>query len=239
VANPIPLEYESHKNMRVVTDPGEQFGDNINLIAVVPREFTRLIANYPIVIAKDVNSGEFNFCVLTGFEKGENLFLEGTHWDASYIPLEMQRRPFLAAMQEGTDKAVVYVDADDPRAQGDSGERIFEDSGEQTEYFRKVNGVLADLVVGIQEARRLMAALLEHDLVEPVRFNIKVSGGQDGQFDGLYAINDEKVAALEGDALAEFHAQGYLRMIHVQLASLVHIQSLIDRKNRRVLAKGA
>ena len=239
MANPIPLEYESHKDMRVVTEPGAEYGDNINLIAVVPREFTRLVANYPIVIAKDMNTGEFNFCVLTGFEKGENLFLEGTYWDASYIPLEMQRRPFFAAMEEGSDKAVVYVDADDPRAQSETGERVFEESGEQTEYFRRVNGVLADLVVGIHEARGMMAALLELDLVEPVRFNIKLAGGDDGQFDGLYAINDEKVAALEGDVLADFHAKGYLRMVHVQIASLVHIQSLIDRKNRRVVAQSA
>lgn len=239
MANPIPLEFDTHKDMRVVTEPGEAYGDNINLIAVVPREFTRLVANYPIVIAKDQKTGEFNFCVLTGFEKGENLFLDGTYWDASYIPLEMQRRPFFAATEEGSDKAVVYVDADDPRAQSATGERIFEASGEQTEYFRKVNGVLADLVVGIHEARRLMAALLEHDLVEPVRFNIKLASGKDGHFDGLYAIDDEKVAALEGDVLADLHKSGFLKIIHVQIASLVHIQSLIDRKNRRVLAQGA
>lgn len=239
MANPIPLDFESHKDMRVDTRPDAKYGDNINLIAVVPREFTRLVANYPIVIAKDQNTDEFNFCVLTGFEKGENLFLEDTHWDASYIPLEMQRRPFFAAMGEGSDKAVVYVDADDPRANSQTGEPIFDENGAQTEYFRKVNGVLADLVVGIHEARGVMAALLEHDLVEPVRFNIKLVSGQDGQFDGLFAINDEKVAALEGDALADLHSKGYLRMIHVQMASLVHIQSLIDRKNRRIALQGA
>lgn len=37
VANPIPLEYATHKDMRVDTQPGAKYGDNINLIAVVPR----------------------------------------------------------------------------------------------------------------------------------------------------------------------------------------------------------
>ena len=42
-----------------------------------------------------------------GFDQQENLFLSVSGWDANYIPLTIQRRPFLIGFQEQNINGVV------------------------------------------------------------------------------------------------------------------------------------
>ncbi len=71
-----------------------------------PWEFRNLQAHYPILFRKRPDTGEFQPIALFGFEERENLFLTGSGWDAAYVPLTIERQPFLIGMQAaGVDAA--------------------------------------------------------------------------------------------------------------------------------------
>ena len=95
------LNNVTHKDLRVITRHGAEFGDNIGSVPTFPTEYADVQREYPIFFRKDQDSGEFQSMVLLGFGKDENLFLtEDGRWDASYIPGVVARGPFLIGFQE-------------------------------------------------------------------------------------------------------------------------------------------
>ena len=52
--------------------------------------------------------------------------------------------------------------------------------------------------------------------------------------DFLYTINEEKVAQLSDLVVADLHRLGYLKAIHMILASMPNMSHLITLKNRQL-----
>ena len=75
-----------HKDLRVFTQRGAQWGDDIMSAPATVDEFRKLQAHYPIVFQPD-GQGGFAPAVLFGLQHGENLFLNEQGWDADYLPL--------------------------------------------------------------------------------------------------------------------------------------------------------
>ena len=76
------LNSNAHRDLRVIVKRGAEFGENTHLVPVVADELRSLVLEYPVIFVKDQESGRFNMCAMLGFEKGENLFLDGEEWDA-------------------------------------------------------------------------------------------------------------------------------------------------------------
>jgi len=51
---------------------------------------------------------------------------------------------------------------------------------------------------------------------------------------GFYTVNEERLRAVDGAAIAALHAQGFLEPLYMIVASTVHFRDLIDRRNRRL-----
>ena len=89
------LSSETHRDLRVVTKRGAEYGEAIHMVPVAADELRHLVLEYPVVLIKDADSGRYAMCAMLGFEEGENLFLEGNRWDAARRPLSMEVQPFL------------------------------------------------------------------------------------------------------------------------------------------------
>ena len=72
----VMLNNIAHKDLRVITRYGAEFGDNVGTMMIVPTEFADVQREYPIFFRKDAATGEFSSFALLGFSKDENLFLE-------------------------------------------------------------------------------------------------------------------------------------------------------------------
>lgn len=228
--NPVLLNNIDHAAMRVIATRGAAYGDNVMSALTWPDEFRTLQAHYPIVFQKN-GEGGYDALALFGFQPGENLFLDGEVWDAAEIPLSVQRQPFLI----GTDgsELVVHVDLDSPRLSRDQGEPLFLPQGGNTNYMERMASVLRAIHLGLEGARGFTAALLQHNLLESFVLDITLDDGSDNRLAGFYTIHEERLAALDGAALASLHAAGHLQAIYMVLASLSQFRALIDRKNRR------
>jgi hypothetical protein len=196
-----------------------------------PDEFRTLQAHYPIVFHKLEDGTGFQALALLGFEQGENLFLEGEHWDAPDLPLTIERQPFLIGVDG--DQLMMHVDLDSPRLSTDRGEALFLPHGGNSDYLERMNSILQAIHAGLQGTTGFIGALLEHELLESFVVDITLDDGSQNRLAGFYTINEERLAGLAGSTLERLHRAGHLQAIYMVLASLSNFRSLIERKNRR------
>ncbi|KRG71482.1 SapC family protein [Pseudoxanthomonas dokdonensis] len=230
--NSVLLNNIDHKDLRVVTRHGAGLGDAVMSSITFPGEFRSVQTHYPIVFAKQAD-GSFQALALFGFEQGQNLFLQGDRWDASYLPMAVERQPFMIG--RNGEALQVHVDIDHPRirqADGD-GEAVFREHGGTSEYLEHINSLLLALHQGLQDSSAFVASLLQHDLLESFVLDVQLDDGSDHRLAGFYTINEEKLAALEAQVLAELHRAGHLQAIYMVMASLSNFRLLIDRMNHR------
>ena len=226
---PVLLNNIDHHTMRIITRRGAQFGDQVMTVATFPAEFRDVQACYPIVFRKTVDGLGFEPHVLFGFEEGENLFLKGEQWDAPYVPMMLERQPFLIGVRG--DELMVNVDLDHPRVSSTEGEAVFKEHGGNTEFLERANSLLFAIHQGMQGMQGFLAALLKHELLESFVLDVELNDGTQNRLAGFYTINEDRLQALSGEAVAELHQAGYLQAIYMVIASLSNFRMLIDRKN--------
>ena len=233
------LNNKTHKDLKVITKPSAELGDNIESVLTFPTEFGDIQREYPIVFRKDPENGEFCSMALLGLEPGENLFLQGEQWLASYTPAAIARGPFLIGYQnqknkEGsTDVPVVNIDMDNPRVNLKEGEAAFHSNGQATPYVEQINRCLLAIHQGLGFSKAMFNAFLKYELIEPVTLDIELNSGEKIRLQGNYTIHEEKLAALSGEALETLNKSGYLRAAFLVAVSLTNINRLIELKNKR------
>lgn len=228
------LDPEKHKEVRILTRAGATFGDNVNLIGVVPREFGRLVTAFPIFLSKNSQTGQFEPGALLGFSSQENLFLAGDRWDAAYVPLQIQRQPFSVQTADDGAGLAITLDVESPRISTTHGEALFAADGAASVYLQRITSVLHELVHGAAAAQAYAAELTRLHLIEPVRLEVEFVDRSKSQLEGLYGIRREGLAALSPADLARLRDAGFLELIYMQLASLGQVSGLVARKNRLI-----
>lgn len=227
MARHVQLNDIDHRHLRIDTRRGAALGDAVAFAATFPGEFRDLQAHYPIVFRKDAN-GTLSPVALLGFQEGQNLFLHGERWDASYLPLAIERQPFLIGRG---DEATVHLDLDSPRV-GDVGEALFREHGGNTGYMERIASVLLTLHNGLQRVPGFIDALLAHGLLESFVLDVQLDDGSLNRLAGYYTINEDRLRALDAAALGALHAAGHLEPVFMAVASTSNFRGLIDRMNR-------
>jgi hypothetical protein len=217
----------SHKDLRIVTQRGAQWGDDVMSCPVTPDEFRSLQADYPILFQPD-GKGSFLPVVLFGLQEGQNLFLNERGWDAEYLPLAMLRMPFSIGVAE--DELRMLVDMASPRiSRGAEGEAVFLPQGGNSEFLERANSILRTLHEGNQMIPGFVEALVSNELLESFVLDVERPDGTHGQLVGYYMINEERLAALAADTVSLLHQADYLQPIYMAIASLSNLTKLIRR----------
>jgi hypothetical protein len=238
MARHVALNNIQHQSLRIVTTRSAAYGDNQMYALVVPAEFRNVQACYPIVFQKRADTGQFQPLALFGFEPGENLFLAETGWDATYIPLSVERLPFLVggagAAQSGQPlQLTIHIDLDSPRVSATEGEPMFLEHGGSTPFLERISSMLGTLHEGIAATAAFVDALQGLDLLESFVLDVEHRDGSSSRLAGFYTVNEDRVHALDAAAVGQLHAQGFLEPMYMVLASTVHFRDLIERRNRR------
>ena len=203
-------------------------------VMTYPMEFRDIQSCYPILFAKDPNTGGFLAVAVLGLESDQNLFLQGDRWDASYVPTMVQRQPFLIATSgKGGDKPpVVSLDLDHPRVSEDEGEPLFDSKGEPSEFLNQKIGLLDRLHRGLQHGNGFIDTLQQHQLLVQIVLDLAFADGGKKTLQGFYCIAEERLYQLKGDVLGSLNEAGYLQPVFMAVASLSRMRDLIERRNR-------
>jgi hypothetical protein len=236
MTHPVLLNNVEHKDLKIIPGRGTRFGDGETICPTFPAEFRNVLAHYPILFRETGNQQRYEPVALFGFVEGENLFAGLETWDALYVPMAVARQPF--SMGLSGDSVLVQVDLDHPKVSTTVGHPLFLEYGGESELLEQVSSLLLALHQGLHTNAGFVAALLEYDLIEPLMLDIELNNGSQNQLRGFSTINEEKLAALDGAALAHLHRHGYLLAAHLMVASLVQLRELIERKNGRVGVDG-
>lgn len=219
-----------HRDLRVIAARGAEYGDDVMYALTFPDEFRSIQAHYPIVFRKSAE-GEFQPLALFGFVPGQNLFLRPDGWDATYVPMTIERQPFLIGMSGGREP-VVHIDLDSPRVTRAGGEALFREHGGTTEFLERMSALLNTIHRGLARTPAFVAALLERDLLESFVLDVQGPDGSQHRLAGFYTIHEERLAALDGAALESLGKAGHLQPIYMAIASIAQFRALIERHAR-------
>lgn len=234
------LNNVTHKDLRVITDFGRQFGDEIGMVLAFPSEYAELQREYPIFFRKDADNGQWQSVALLGFEQHENLFLQDGRWNAAYLPGAVAKGPFLIGFQEQRidgelrKEPVMHVDLEHPRVSFSGGEPVFLPHGGNSPYLQHIAEVLRGIRDGIEFGAAMFAAFDSMALIQPVNLDVQLDDKHRVSVNGLYGIDRERLAALDAESLQRLNQAGFLEGAYLVLASLHNMRRLMAEKQRRL-----
>lgn len=231
---PVLLNNIDHKELRIITTRCARYGDDVMAALTFPAEFRSVQAHYPIVFQKTADGTGFVPLALFGLREGENLFLCDEGWDAAYVPLSIERQPFLVGFDQG--EPTVHVDLSSPRVGTREGEPVFLPFGGHSEFLERISSVLLSLHEGVKSTPAFVAALLEHRLLEPFALDIEAPDGTQHRWSGFYTVQEERLQQLGGAALEQLQRAGHLLPIYMVIASTGRLRDLVDRSQQRLRA---
>src|SRR5436853_1449343 len=125
----VELSRSEHAELRIRADLVEASAASQHLIPIVVSEFRKAATQYPIVFAKNSETGRFAPYVLNGLGVEENLFWSGTELDVAYVPLNVRRQPFFVGTNAGSATNVLCIDLDSPCLDGAGAKTIVNPDG--------------------------------------------------------------------------------------------------------------
>lgn len=228
--NAVPISAEAHRDTSVKTGESFGFAAGINSVPLVAAEFEKAGAEYPIVFAGE---GEgIAPAVVLGLQEGENLFLrEDGGWDAAYVPAFLRRYPFVfATTGENGETLTLCLDTAYAGVNTEGrGERLFDSSGERTQYLSGVLQFTTDYQAQHNLTRRLVAKLIELKLLEPATAQVTLPDGTSRTLSGFQRVSVERLRALDDATVVELFRSDMLMLIYAHLGSLAQLNELLKR----------
>ena len=127
------------------------------------------------------------------------------------------------------------IDLDHPRVGAESGQALFTESGQPTNYLAGIMHAFRDIKPGLEMTKVFIATLLQHKLIEPVDISVSFDDGSTHNLADLYTINQSVLRDLPDQTVLDLFRRGYLRLIYLMIASLKQVQELAKKKNARML----
>lgn len=238
MANLVAVDNKNHLNLKVDPNKAELHGAELHLIPVVISEFTNLALQYPIVLTKNGDTGQFVCAAMLGFEEKENLFWQNGAWQGLYVPLQIRRQPFFVgssdsqeAEQKNNSDYIVCIDTDSPTICSEKGLALFDERGLDTEYFQHAKSCLAQLLAGEADNKIFIEHLQQMDLIQSMTLEVTFANQHSTKLNGLYTIDQEKLAKISDEQILILHKKGLFPSIYMLITSLGQMHELIARKN--------
>ncbi|QEY17753.1 peptide ABC transporter permease [Cellvibrio sp. KY-GH-1] len=239
----------AHEHVQVNPRYSAELGDNVASTFTYVTEFADVQKEYPILLRKNLETGEYQALVLFGFEKEENLFLtdidptrqKNLGWSAEYVPAVMARGPFSIGLHrelvDGAERhhPMVHIDMNHPKVVSEAGYKLFLDGGGNSTYLNQVSKTLEIINDGIALNKKMFDIFSRHELLESVVLDIEFQNQNKLKMSGFETVSLKRLADLDGTALEELNRSGFLQSAYFIAASLSNVRKLIDWKNRKLL----
>lgn len=238
------LTNDQHRSIAVDTRARPEYGDCVNRAVALSAEFNELHREFPLLLRKTDEAPGFVAHAVLGFEKDENLFVEGDRWTTTYIPASLARGPFsIGYVRTGDDDPSaspqpdmrIMIDEKHPRLRA-GGQPVFLPLGGETPYLQGIKRVLQTVDAGLRIDRVLYRELVAMELLEEVQIQISVFTELRYDFSGYHTINQKRFAELNGEQLLKLHRLGLLGPVYFLISSLGNFQKLINLKTARLQA---
>jgi len=235
----VPVNQNQHRNLAVKAGTDYGFAKEVNSVPLLAAEFEPASSEYAIVFAGQ--DKEIMPCALLGVRDQENLYVDDKGaWNAKYIPAFVRRYPFVFSSGDNGETFTLCVDEDFHGVNREGiGERLFDAAGERTQYLKTVLGFLQAYQAQFVATRAFCQRLVELNLLEAMRAEFTLRGGQRLTLGGFMSVNRQKLRALPGETLARLAVLGELDMIYAHLHSQQNFTATAERVLGAKAAAGA
>jgi len=228
------LDRVVHKKLRLKTDVS--VADRVakqNSLFLAAVEFVEACKEFPIVFVrvgeppKDGSKQAVAPLAVLGLKPGQNLFVKGNEFVANYVPAYLRRYPFaMARLDQSSDQIAVCYDADWAGFSETEGQALFTEAGEPSEFLLQAKGFLENFENEIERTRLLCEQLIQLDLLNDMRFDATLAGGETLAVDGFMAVDEKKLAELSEAKVAELYRNGILSLIEMHRVSMTNMNRL-------------
>lgn len=164
---------------------------------------------------------------LLGLEPGASLFVgEDGRWLGTYVPACFRGYPFCILHSDDGQQVLAEVTGND--LVGEGFERpFFDETGQLAPQLRQVADFLHAVLKDDASTDAVIAAVVAEGIVSPWEIILK-DGATERSMDGLYRVDEAKLAALDDAALGRLHRVGALRFCYAQIFSQKNFQNLVN-----------
>jgi hypothetical protein len=230
----VELSRAEHSELKIDPALAEASAARQHLIPIVASEFRKAATQYPIVFAKNPETGRFAPYVLNGLEPEENLFWSGTKMDVAYVPLNIRRRPFFVGTADTPSGAnVLCIDIESSCLTASGPKSIVDADGSDSPYLKEILSIIGKLVDGQNQTSSFINTALSLDLVCPIVLDIVLEDGKSLHVEGLYSIDEDRFRSLDKDKVERLWNEGLMDLIYSVIISTGQISNLIRLRNER------
>lgn len=239
--NPVLLNFKAHRKSGLASAVRFDFAREANAVPLSMGEFMPAIRHYPIVFS---DAGPVTPLAVLGITEGSNLFVDdqGAWQVGHYQPGYVRRYPFIVTQTPDQSAQLLAIDAASERfveeADGqENANRLFDDAGAATPAARSAMDLCLALHDDHLKTAAFAAALDEAGLLVPNRAVMQLVSGSQYTLDGFRIVDEKALRALPAATVADWHAEGWLDLITLHLASQRNWQLLLDRHAARNIAR--
>ena len=225
----IPVSSGRHAKCSVEAGKDFAFMREVNSVPLMAVEFPEAAQDYVIVFAGAPD--DVMPVVVLGARQSENLYLDADgQWPAKYKPAFVRRYPFVFSTSEDGKTFTLCVDEAFPGVnfQG-RGQPFFTEDGKHSSYTENVLKFLQEYRAQFMRTKAFCKKLNDLNLLEPMKAEFTLGGGEKTALDGFMAVSRERLKALSGEALAALVKTDELELVYLHLQSMRNFNALKDR----------
>lgn len=227
----VPLSAQYHQALRLDKSKGFPHAAHLDTTLLFLDEVQNAVADYCILFNKDIRTGEFKLLALLGLGFGMNAFQNNMGWNATYVPQNISRYPFLLAQGEGNDAFILCIDEDAPQLSIKYGTALYDENGDPSPFQKQMSGRLHKMASFQQETQDFIKAISSAGLLKALTLDAKMQSGETHGIEGLYCVNKEALEHLDGETLEKLHAKKYLEPLILINGSTAQLPRLVQLHN--------
>lgn len=227
----IPVTREQHGGKFLLPLPSFAHATHTAAVEVVLGEVAQVTACYPMFFVRQGDG--YRLIALLGLMQGENLFVDRAgRWTGLYVPAMLRSYPFTLTNQDGQ-LSVLYDDASGLLSDRE-GEPLFGTAdGEPNGPLARAIKLLTELNMDGNRTATLAKQLGDQGLLKGASLKIDRAGAKGKPLDGIFAIDEAALGALEDEAFLGLRRSGALILAHAQMLSLGQLGRLQAEANIR------
>ncbi|QCO54425.1 SapC family protein [Pseudorhodobacter turbinis] len=222
----VPLDTRRHGSLRISSPLRPlEYAREANVIPALVDEFDLAMAEIPIAFLPGTDGPSAVF--VTGSAPGTNMYVtDGGLWSGTYVPAYLRRYPFIIG-EVSESEAVLCLDESYEGLGEVEGDRFFSDTGEQQEALTNALTLAQSYRDAAVRTEKFCAMLRDFDLLQTATLDTTAPDGSKSVVHGLLIVNEAAIAALSADKLYALHAEGFLKAVYSQIASLRAVSKLL------------
>lgn len=222
------INKKRHLDWSIKAENNYEFANKVNSVPLMAVEFPQASEDYSIVFAGE--GQDVLPVVVMGIREDQNLYVnEQGQWAVKYVPAFIRRYPFVFA--SGDEGKTLTLCLDESYAgcnQNNHGERLFDATGEQTQYLQKVLDFLQDYQSHYQRTKAFCHKLAELDLFEEMGAKFTLPNGEERTLTGFKTINKQKLKTISDEDLRQLFLNDGLELIYLHLHSMRNLNKMLE-----------